>query len=142
MYELLKEFEGFRSEAYQCSAGVWTIGYGTTIYPDGTRVKEGDKIDERTAEEMLEHYCKNRIRYPKGNWTDSQKDALCSIIYNIGQSAFNRSCLKRHLEQSNWRAAYSSWNKWNRAGGKVSKGLTRRRAKESSIFFKNLIDIT
>lgn len=142
MYELVKEFEGFRSEAYQCSAGVWTIGYGTTIYPDGTRVKRGDKIDERTAEKMLEHYCEHRIKYPKGDWTDSQKDALCSIIYNIGQSAFDRSGLKRHLERSDWKAAYSSWNRWNRAGGKIVKGLVRRRAKESSIFFKNLIDIT
>ena len=58
MYELLKEFEGFRKEAYQCSAGVWTIGYGTTIYPDGSRVKQGDKIDERTAEKLCLADCR------------------------------------------------------------------------------------
>lgn len=141
MYELIKEFEGYRSEAYQCSAGVWTIGYGSTTYPDGTKVKRGDKIDERTAEEMLGHYCENFIKYPKGNWTNSQKDALCSIIYNIGQSAFDRSSLKRHLERADWQAARTSWNKWIRAGGKVLKGLVRRRKKESEIFFKDLIDI-
>lgn len=141
MYELIKEFEGFRKEAYLCPAGQWTIGYGSTIYPDGTKVKEGDKVDERTAEEMLEHYCENRIRYPKGNWTDSQKDALCSIIYNIGQSAFDKSGLKRHLERSDWQAAYNSWNGWIRAKGKILPGLVKRRKKESAQFFKDLIDI-
>ena len=44
MYDIIKEFEGFRSQAYKCSAGKWTIGYGSTLYEDGTPVKQGDTI--------------------------------------------------------------------------------------------------
>ena len=57
MYELIKEFEGFRSQAYQCPAGQWTIGYGSTTYEDGTKVKEGDTINEADAERSDAYGC-------------------------------------------------------------------------------------
>ena len=49
-FNLIKEFEGFRSRAYLCPAGVWTIGYGNTFYPNGRKVKQGDVISEKEAE--------------------------------------------------------------------------------------------
>lgn len=137
MYELIKEFEGFRSEAYKCPAGQWTIGYGSTIYEDGTKVKEGDTINERDAERLVEHYCRNRIKLPKGMWSVRQEDALCSLIYNIGQGAFDRSRLKKALEEQDWFTAYHNWD-WIRANGRVLNGLVRRRSKEREQFFKDV----
>lgn len=137
MYELIKEFEGFRSEAYKCPAGQWTIGYGSTMYEDGTKVKEGDTINERDAERLVEHYCRNRIKLPKGMWSVRQEDALCSLIYNIGQGAFDRSRLKKALEEQDWFTAYHNWD-WIRANGRVLNGLVRRRSKEREQFFKDV----
>ena len=137
MYELIKEFEGFRSEAYKCPAGQWTIGYGSTMYEDGTKVKEGDTINERDAEKLVEHYCRNRIKLPKGMWSVRQEDALCSLIYNIGQGAFDRSRLKKALEEQDWFTAYHNWD-WYRANGRVLNGLVRRRNKEREQFFKDV----
>ena len=51
---LIKQFEGCRLEAYKDSAGIPTIGYGNTYYPDGTKVKIGDKITQQRAEELLQ----------------------------------------------------------------------------------------
>ena len=137
MYELIKEFEGFRSEAYKCPAGQWTIGYGSTMYEDGTKVKEGDKINERDAERLVEHYCRNRIKLPKGVWSVRQEDALCSLIYNIGQGAFDRSRLKKALEEQDWFTAYHNWD-WIRANGRVLNGLVRRRQREREQFFRDV----
>ena len=134
MFDIIKEFEGFREKAYQCSAGVWTIGYGSTLYEDGTKVKEGDVVTKDQAERMLEYHCKHRIQLPKGNWTERQEQALYSLIYNIGQSSFNRSKLKRALEKGDWYEANQQWT-WYKADGKILPGLVRRRAKEKELFF-------
>lgn len=140
MYELIKEFEGFRSKAYKCPAGQWTIGYGSTMYEDGTQVKEGDIINEADAERLLEHYCEHRIDMPKGDWTDGQRESLCSLIYNIGQGAFNRSKLKKALENQDWDTAYNNWD-WVRANGRVLNGLVRRRERERAQFFRDVKDM-
>lgn len=137
MYELIKEFEGFRSEAYKCPAGQWTIGYGSTMYEDGTKVKEGDTINEKDAERLLEHYCRNRIKLPKGRWSFRQEESLCSLIYNIGQGAFDRSKLKKALENEDWHTAYNNWD-WYRANGRILPGLVRRRNREREQFFRDV----
>lgn len=137
MYDIIKEFEGYRKQAYKCPAGIWTIGYGSTTYEDGTKVKEGDIIDETTAERMLEQHIKSNIKLPKGVWTYNQEQALYSLIYNIGQTAFNRSKCKKALEQGDWKTAYDNWN-WYSANGKVLAGLVKRRNKEKELFFRDV----
>jgi lysozyme len=52
---LIEHYEGFRPDTYKCQAGVWTNGYGTTIYPDGTTVKEGDVVTQEQARFNLSH---------------------------------------------------------------------------------------
>lgn len=135
MYELIKEYEGFRETAYKCPAGQWTVGYGSTTYPDGTPVMPGDKVSERQAEEMLVHYCEHKIKYPKGDFLTVQKEALCSLIYNIGQGNFDRSTLKKTIEVKQWSEAERQWKRWTRANGKVLPGLVRRREAECKLFF-------
>ena len=139
MFDLIKFFEGLRLEAYKCPAGKWTIGYGTTLYPDGTPVKEGDKITKEQADSYLEWYCANCIELPKGvQFTHDQKTALYSLIYNIGQSAFDKSVCKKAIENMDWTTAYKNWD-WIRANGKVLKGLIARRQAERELFFEGLL---
>ena len=67
MHELIKKYEGCRLTAYKCPAGVWTIGYGTTVYPSGKPVKSGDKCTKAEAESLLNWYIKEKITLQKVN---------------------------------------------------------------------------
>ena len=139
IYDLIKKYEGFKSEPYLCPVGCPTIGYGTTYYESGARVKLTDKpITEDRACQLLEWYCKTQIKLPKGDFTDEQKASLCSLIYNIGNPAFDKSKCKAAIEAKDWQTAYNNWD-WVTAGGKVLKGLVRRRNEEKALFFKDLL---
>jgi len=135
--DLLKSFEGFSSEAYQCSAKVWTIGYGFT---DG--VKEGDKITKKEAEARLlhelryyEHAVKSTVTVPL---EQNQFDALVCFVYNIGEGAFKRSILLEKLNEGKFEEVPAQMARWNRAGKKVVLGLTRRRQAEAALFMESL----
>jgi lysozyme len=71
-------------------------------------------------------------------FTHDQKAALYSLIYNIGQLAFDRSVCKKAIENMDWTTAYRNWD-WIRANGKVMKGLIRRRQMERELFFDGLL---
>lgn len=131
---LIKESEGFAEHAYKCPAGKWTVGYGSTRYQDGTPVKEGDTITQEKAEELLHWYCDTQIKYPEG-LNNNQKSALCSLIYNIGMGAFDRSQLKKAIEAKNEKRIREEWT-WYKANGKALSGLVKRRQKELNLFFK------
>lgn len=131
---LIKESEGFAEHAYKCPAGKITIGFGSTFYQDGTPVKMGDTITREKAEELLQWYCDTQIKYPEG-LNDNQKSAVCSLVYNIGQGAFERSQLKKAIEARNEKRIREEWT-WYKANGKVLQGLVKRRQKELSLFFK------
>ena len=136
--DLIKDSEGFKAEAYKCPAGKWTIGYGSTFYQDKTPVKEGDTITRDKAEELLYWYCNTQVKYPNAKLSDNQKSALCSLIYNIGKSAFDKSKCKKAIERSDWQTAYNEWD-WIRANGKLMPGLVIRRQKEKRLFFEGLL---
>ena len=133
MYDLIKKYEGCKLTAYKCPAGVWTIGYGTTVYPNGQPVREGDQITRADAEAFLTIYIKQKIKLPAG-LNANQQDALTSLIYNIGQGAFDRSALKRAIEAKDWKAVYKNWD-WVTGGGQFLRGLAKRRAEELLVFF-------
>lgn len=134
MFELIKKYEGCKCKAYKCPAGVWTIGYGTTFYPDGSKVKEGDVCTKSEADGLLLWYCTTQIKLPKGQFTQNQKEALYSLIYNIGQSEFDQSNLKKAIELQHWGKVFKNWD-WINAGGKEMKGLIKRRVDELALFF-------
>ena len=133
MYELIKKHEGCRLTAYKCPAGIWTIGYGTTVYPNGQPVKRGDKCTQAEADSLLEWYVKNKIQLPSGI-NKNQAAALQSLIYNIGQGAFDRSSLKKAIVAKDWKAVWKNWD-WVTGGGKFLNGLAKRRAEELMLFF-------
>lgn len=138
--KIIAQFEGLRLEAYPDSAGVWTIGYGTTKNPDtGAKIKQGDKITKAKALEWLKKDTasfqagvKKLVKVPIN---DNQLAALTSLAYNIGLTAFSRSTLLRLLNSKvNKELVAAQFLRWNRAGGKVVKGLTIRRQLESDLF--------
>lgn len=133
MDELIKKYEGCQLTAYKCPADVWTIGWGNTFYQDNTPVKQGDKLTQKQADELLAWYIKNKIKLPTG-LTAGQQKALYSLIYNIGQGAFDKSSLKTAIVNKDWKVVWKNWD-WVTASGNFLRGLAKRRADELLTFF-------
>ena len=131
--ELIKHFEGCELEAYKCPAGVWTIGYGHI-----KGVHEGMTITEHQAEEMLkselheyEGYINDYVTVPLNQ---NQFDAMVSWVYNLGGGNLRASTLLKVLNAGEYDGVPAQMLRWNKAGGKVLEGLTRRRQAEADLF--------
>lgn len=135
---LIKRWEGCRLTAYQDSVGVWTIGYGLTSAAGIVPVTKGMSITQAQAEEYLEialgsyeaGVTKALTRRP----TQPQFDAMVSLCYNIGPGAFGKSTLVRRFNAGDIAGAADAFLMWNKAGGKVLKGLENRRKDERALF--------
>ena len=132
--EFIKSFEGFKPHAYLCPAGVWTIGYGTTEYVD-----PGDTVTEEEACELLAKDVQEAADAVDDlvdvELTQSQYDALCSFIYNVGRSAFRNSTMLKMLNQGKSKKEIGpQFLRWNKSNGTVLSGLTRRREDEKRMF--------
>lgn len=132
--KLIKEFEGLELKAYKDSVGVVTIGYGST----GDHVFMGQTITEAQAEALLR---KDIARFEKGvddlvkvPLTQNQFDALVSFSFNLGLGNLKSSTLLRKLNSLDYAGAANEFVRWNKAGGVVMKGLTRRREAEKALF--------
>ena len=136
---LIKKFEGFRDKAYQDIVGVWTIGYGS-IKIKGRKVLPTDTVTEHEAEQLIEQELAQDVYpYLYGlGLNQNQFDALCSFIYNLGATNFNKSTLKKKLLAEDYVGASFEFIKWNKAGGNVVEGLTKRRLAESKLFTSKL----
>ncbi|MCL2718092.1 MAG: peptidoglycan-binding protein [Lachnospiraceae bacterium] len=133
-WNLIKQFEGYRSEAYLCPGGVWTIGYGTTRYPNGTAVKKGDKCTENQAREWKENdirrFINNVMKFnPTYKWNQNEFDALVSFAYNVG--SINQLTQNGKRTKAQIAAAMPLYNK---SAGQVLAGLVRRREAERVLF--------
>lgn len=135
---LIKEFEGCKLTAYQDSVGVWTIGYGWTQPVDGKPIRAGMTIKQETAERLLKtglvSYESDVSRLVKVGLTQGQFDALVSFTYNLGSRSLSTSTLLRKLNAGDYAGAADEFLRWNKAGGKVLNGLTRRREAERALF--------
>ena len=137
--DIIKKYEGCRLSAYKCPAQVWTVGYGATVYPDGTKVKEGDTITQEKAEALLLDYVINKImpNIRDLGLSSGQEAALCSLIYNIGWPAFAKSKCYKAIKEKDWETVFKNWD-WCKGGGKFLKGLAKRRTEEMFLFFQDL----
>ena len=142
-FKIIKAFEGCKLKAYNDpgSGGLpITIGWGSTMRKDGSRFKLGDYITQEQADELLEWTVNNRAVIlnsivSKCDLTQNQFDALLSFIYNVGVSAFEKSTLFKFVKMNpNDPAILDEFRKWNRAGGKVLKGLVKRREAEAQLY--------
>jgi lysozyme len=144
--QLLKDFEGLRLNAYKCSAGVPTIGYGSCFYPDKSNVKMGDVLrDKEEAEVLLINTLKDYdiyvSKYTKSvKLTQHQFDALVCFAFNVGLGNLSKSTLlKKVLANPNDETIPLEFAKWNRGGGVVLQGLVKRRKKEGELYFKKVV---
>jgi lysozyme len=137
--ELIKKWEGFRANTYKCSAGVLTIGYGTTAAAGvGVAPKIGDTITEPEAEELLILTVKKMagdvLPAIKKPLTDNQLSAVLSLVYNIGARAFLSSTLLKKINDGDFIGAGAEFRRWNKGGGQILRGLVLRRAEEATLF--------
>jgi lysozyme len=135
---LIKGFEGYKEEAYQDSAGVWTFGYGSTMWNDGHRVQKGDSISVENADKLLMWEIANKSTPIENlNVNQNQFDALVCFAYNLGIGALLKSTLLKKVKlNANDPAIRDEFMKWVNAGGKVLKGLVTRRKAEADLYFK------
>ena len=139
---LIKEFEGFRTNAYVdpgTGGEPITIGYGTTRYADGRKVRMGDVITEEQATRELAHHVEKvsekAIRnYVSVKLTQFEFDSLSSWVYNVGSGNLQNSTLLRKLNAQDYEGAAEEFPKWNKAAGKVLAGLTKRRVAERNLY--------
>jgi len=135
---LIKFYEGLYLKAYLCPANVWTIGWGSTRHMDGRPVKQGEQITQYDADLYLQNEVNKRLAEMKlpDTLNDNQKSALLSFQFNLGQSAWLKSTLrKKVLANPSDVTIRDEFMKWNKAGGKVLNGLTKRRDAEAKLYF-------
>lgn len=139
--DLIKQFEGLKLEAYKDPVGVVTIGYGYTNRAGfGPGVKMGDKWTRDQAEKMLVETLDrfaNEIRplfkqIPNPN----QFGAFLSLAYNIGTTAFRKSTALKRWNAGDMEGCAEAMLWFNKAGGKVMRGLVRRREAEVALFMQ------
>lgn len=134
--ELIKKFEGCRTNAYKCPAGVWTIGYGHTA-----SAHEGMMISHLQAEKLLAEDLKRFEKavsdYVTVPLTQNQFDALVSFAYNVGAEAFRRSTLLVRVNANQLYAAAKQFRRWTKGGRLELPGLVRRRNEEEALFLKS-----
>lgn len=133
---LCKRFEGLYLTSYLCPAGVPTIGYGATYYQDGRRVTLSDPpITRVQAEELLTWMIRTKYLPAVLRLCPRLKDprrlaALIDFTYNLGAGNLQVSTLRKRVNAGDWGAVPDELRKWNKAGGRVLRGLTRRRDAE------------
>jgi lysozyme len=137
-YSLIKKLEGFRTDGYLDTGGVWTIGYGTIKYPDGRAVAKGDKCTEEQASQWLINDCRwvdaCLDRYVTVRITQNQFDALASFVYNVGETQFTKSTMLRLINANQGRAAAEQFDRWVFDAGHKIPGLMNRRQAEKQLF--------
>lgn len=136
---LCRRFEGCYLKPYLCPAGVPTIGYGATFYQDGRKVQLTDPpITKAQAEDLLLWMIRSRflpstVSLCPGADTPSRLAALCDFAFNLGIGNLKASTLRRRVNDGNWDDVPAQLRKWNKAGGRVLRGLTLRREAEVSL---------
>ena len=145
---IIKAFEGFRSSPYKCAADVWTIGYGTTYYPDGALVWPTDKpISKERATDYLEHHIDNAVvpvlesSIPTwGVMNGNQKAAVISFAYNLGAHFYGSpkftTITKALSTKDNWKQVPSALMLYVNPGSLFEAGLKRRRKAEGDLWTK------
>ena len=137
--ELIKHWEGWRESPYLCSAARPTIGYGSTWDRHGNAITlDHSNITKKQGEYLLQREVRHSEtaikRLIKAELTENMFSSLCSFIYNVGSGNFQKSTLRMKLNRGQYESAADEFPKWRKAGGRVVKGLVRRRKQERELF--------
>ena len=139
--DFIKQFEGFSETPYKCPAGIPTQGYGHTESIGPPNI--GGSWDRDYALKVLEDDINREISgkitrslpaHIMPDITQGMFDAMCSLAYNIGISAFLMSSVFKYVCSGNFDYAAEKFELWNKASGKLLPGLASRRKKERDIF--------
>ena len=136
---LCRRFEGFYAQPYLCPAGVPTIGYGTTVYPDGRAVTLRDQpVTREQAEALLRHDLLTGrlpavLRLCPALDKLGRLAAILDWTYNLGAGNLAASTLRRRINAGRWDEVPGELRRWNRGGGRVLRGLVLRREAESAL---------
>lgn len=144
--ELLIEIEGERLEAYLCPSGIPTISVGLTTYPDGRKVKMGDKITKEQSREYLkqtlEQFEKQVVLLLGGLPLPRKSlDALIIFAFNVGVGNFAKSTLLKEIKKNrnNLKEIEKQFNRWIYSSDRVLQGLIIRRLKEYQLYEKGIL---
>jgi len=131
--ETIRNFEGFKSHAYQDVAGVWTIGYGHTKNVQPTDIISAAQGYRMLRKELVEYenYVKSYVTVPL---YQHQFDALVSWTYNLGPTNLKNSGMLKVLNQGRYDLVPDEMRRWNKANGIVLDGLIKRREAEAQLF--------
>lgn len=135
----IKKYEGLRLSAYYCPAGIVTIGYGSTRYPEGRLVMISDELssEEEATQLLLSTISEfeSAVNEKQLNINQNQFDALVSFTYNVGVQAFSESTLLEKAKINvNDLSIYDEFMRWNYSSGRVLAGLTARRMEEADLY--------
>lgn len=133
--EFIKRWEGCRTDAYKCPAGVWTIGYGHTKTARTGMMISLEQADKLLLEDLkiFEEAVRRLVTVPLNQ---NQFDALVSFVFNAGITAFTNSTLLKLLNAGNYIGASGQFSRWVYAGKKVLPGLVSRREAEYQLFIE------
>jgi lysozyme len=141
--DLMHQFEGLKLQAYLCPANVPTIGWGNTRYESGRRVQLGESITKERADALFLWWANSfatQVRQLIGKGVtlnENQFSALVCFAYNVGTANLRSSTLLRKVNANpNDPTILNEFLRWNKAGGRVLAGLTRRRQAEANLYFK------
>ena len=132
---LIKQFEGFRADAYQDVVGVWTIGFGFTRGVMPGQHMTAAQAEARLITELL-GYEQAVLGACTAEPNQNQLDAMCSLCWNIGIAGFLRSTVLKAHNRGDAQSASRAFGLWNKAGGREWAGLTRRRAAEAALYLE------
>lgn len=147
--DLIKRFEGIARKPYRCPAHLWTVGVGSVLYPEQIRLRDSRRAmrlkpeDDRVwSDEEIDELFKHDLRRFERGVTrlihrplhQHQFDALVSFAFNLGNGALQSSTLRRKINRGDMEGASQEFKRWVRAGGRILKGLVRRREAETQLF--------
>jgi lysozyme len=147
--DLIKECEGVARRPYLCPANYWTVGVGSMLYPEQIALRDSRQLfqlkvedDRPWADDEIDQLFRHDLRrfergvtrlidYPL---SQNQFDALVSFAFNLGNGSLQASTLRRKLNRGDVEGASNEFKRWVRAGGRVLRGLVRRRQMEADLF--------
>jgi len=152
--QLIKHFEGCHLKPYLCPALLWTVGYGHVLYPEQNRLPlaqrksynlkiehfrnwEQSEVDALLKQD-LQRFERGVLRYITVPLKQNEFDALVSFSFNLGLGTLQRSSIRSKLNRGDKEGAIETLFKYCRAGGKILRGLERRRAAEADLFFSHI----
>ena len=149
--KLIKHFEGCHYKPYLCPALLWTVGYGHVLYPEQNKLPLSQRKSYNLKAEHNRNWSQEEVdellkkdlrrfelgvsRYITIPLNDNQFSSLVSFAFNLGNGTLQSSSVRSKLNRGDKEGAMEVLLKYCRAGGKVLKGLQRRREAEFNLFF-------